>query len=92
MRASWQASAIPRHANRGPNYLLPAEVVRVNLHTVVSRWGMCIRDYRRGLIHVKHFGRLLPHRRMLPSFWRLLIDAHRSQVNRSHLIDLSVFG
>ena len=44
------------------------------------------------VIHVKHFGRLLPHRRMLPSFWRLLIDAHRSQVNRSHLIDLSVFG
>ena len=37
-------------------------------------------------------GALLPHRRMLPSFSRLLIDAHRSQVNRSLLIDLTVFG
>ena len=35
---------------------------------------------------------LLPHQKMLPDFWRLLIDAHRSQVNWSHLIDLAVFG
>ena len=35
---------------------------------------------------------LLPHQKMLPSFSRLLIDAHRSNVNRSLLIDLTVFG
>ena len=29
---------------------------------------------------------LLPHQKMLPSFSRLLIDAHRSDVNRSLLI------
>ena len=46
-----------------------------------------------GVIHVNYSCRfLLPHQEMLPSFSRLLIDAHRSQVNRSHLIDLSVFG
>ena len=44
------------------------------------------------MIHVNHFVRLLPHRRMLPNFSRLLIDAHRSDVNRSLLICLSVFG
>ena len=35
---------------------------------------------------------LLPHRIVLPNFWRLLIDAHRSDVNRSHLTALTVFG
>ena len=32
------------------------------------------------------FWPLLPHQKMLPSFSRLLIDAHRSDVNRSLLI------
>ena len=45
------------------------------------------------LIHVNHFVRLLPHRRMLPNFQRLLIDAHRPEVNRSHLtIGPTAFG
>ena len=41
---------------------------------------------------VIHSDRLLPHRGMLPSFSRLRIDAHRSNVNRSFLMDLAVFG
>ena len=45
------------------------------------------------LIHVNHSGRLLSHRRVLPSFRRLLIDAHRPDVNWSHLtIAPSAFG
>ena len=43
------------------------------------------------LFGVNHFG-LLPHQKMLPSISRLLIDAHRSNVNRSILIELTVFG
>ena len=35
---------------------------------------------------------LLPHRRMLPNFRRFSIDAHRSDITQSHLIDLPVFG
>ena len=35
---------------------------------------------------------LLPHRRMLPIFRRFSIDAHRSDITQSHLIDLPVFG
>ena len=38
------------------------------------------------------FWPLLPHRRMLPNVQRLQIDAHRSDLNRSHLVDLTVFG
>ena len=51
------------------------------------------RDLETMLNDVNHSGRLLLHRRMLPSFQRLLIDAHGSEVNRSHLtIALSAFG
>ena len=35
---------------------------------------------------------LLPHREMLPKTFQFLIDAHRSNVNRSFLIYLTVFG
>ena len=44
------------------------------------------------MIHINHFDRLLPHRRTLPTYQRLLIDAHRSYVNRSHPIDRTAFG
>ena len=62
----------------------------------VSRWMPSSRAIPRidnPLIHVNHFVRLLPHQKMLPKILRLLIDAHRPEVNRSHLtIGPTAFG
>ena len=57
---------------------------------------MCVAAvYRQGSSPVASIlrGPLLPHRRMLPNSSRLLIDAHRPDVNRSLLtIGPTAFG
>ena len=82
-------------------YLLPAPTVqRPDLLTAVSTTPPDVdcaaaldltdqdpTDRRQLLLPV-----LLPHRRMLPNFRRFSIDAHRSDITQSHLIDLPVFG
>ena len=55
-------------------------------------WSTCEARFPCGVNHVNYFVRLLPHLKMLPSFWRLLIDAHRSDVAQSFLIYLILFS
>ena len=68
-----------------PNMGNTGKVVSANMTRINPFKGYV--DRRQLLLPV-----LLPHGRMLPNFQRLPIDAHRSDVIQSHLIDLRVFG
>ena len=70
------------------------ESERTHLKQMASRGETSARKVKRALVDRRQLFLpvLLPHRRMLPNFRRFSIDAHRSDITQSHLIDLPVFG